>query len=59
MSNLLNSLWSDESGQDLVEYVLIVVLIAVAAVAAMNLLGQEVSNAFDQAQSEVSNGLSS
>lgn len=59
MSNLLNSLWSDESGQDLVEYVLIVVLIAVAAVAAMNLLGEEVSNAFDQAQSEVSNGLSS
>lgn len=58
MSNLLASLWSDESGQDLVEYVLIVVLIAVAAVAAMNLLGEEVSNAFDQAQSEVSNGLS-
>ena len=59
MSNLLASLWSDESGQDLVEYVLIVVLIAVAAVAAMNLLGEEVSNAFDTAQSEVSNGLSS
>lgn len=57
MSNLLASLWSDESGQDLVEYVLIVVLIAVAAVAAMNILGEEVSNAFDQAQSEVANGL--
>lgn len=58
MSHLLATLWSDESGQDLVEYVLIVVLIAIAAVVGLNLLGGEVNNAFDQAQSEVQNGLS-
>jgi len=53
MNELFRSLWSDESGQDLVEYVLILVLIALAATAALTLLGGEVNNAFSRAASQV------
>jgi pilus assembly protein Flp/PilA len=42
---LLNFL-KDESGQDLVEYALIVALIALGAVAAMNTLAGSISTAF-------------
>jgi pilus assembly protein Flp/PilA len=58
MRNLFNALWSDESGQDLVEYVLIIVLIAIAAVTAMSTLGNEVNDAFQNAADQVSSGTS-
>ena len=40
-----NLLWSDE-GQDLVEYALVIALIALAATAGMNTLASDISSAF-------------
>lgn len=51
MHELMTVLWSDDSGQDLVEYVLLVVLISVAAIAAMTTLGEEANSAFQNAAS--------
>lgn len=45
----LQRLWKEEQGQDLVEYALLVVLIALAAVAAMKSLASAVSDAFSNA----------
>jgi len=39
----------DEAGQGLVEYALIIVLVSVALVAALGLLSDGISNAFDAA----------
>jgi len=47
--NLLKRLWEDEEGQDLTEYGLLLVLIALAAVAAMSKLGLAISNTFANA----------
>ena len=49
MENLMRSLWTDESGQDLVEYVLIVVLIALGVAAAMILLRGTLQDVFQNA----------
>ncbi len=38
----------DESGQNLVEYALVVVLVALAAVAAMTTLGSTIGTAFNK-----------
>ena len=50
MTNLilksLNRLHKDEAGQGLVEYALILVLVAFAAVVAMGTLAQDINNAF-------------
>jgi pilus assembly protein Flp/PilA len=43
---ILSNLLRDESGQDLVEYALVVALIALGAVAAMNTLAGSISTAF-------------
>ena len=45
-NNLLNRLAKDEQGAALVEYGMLVGLIAVICVAAVTLLGQDVSGAF-------------
>ncbi len=44
---VLKKLWKDESGQGLVEYALIIALIAVVAVAAITLLGNRISTLFN------------
>jgi pilus assembly protein Flp/PilA len=46
---LLKRLWQEEEGQDLVEYGLLVVLIALFAIAAMGSLATAVSSVFSQA----------
>jgi len=46
MKNLLKRLWREEDGQDLTEYALLVVLIALAAVTAMKGLATAISGAF-------------
>jgi len=56
MSNLIRSIWRDESGQDLVEYVLIIVLIALAVVGALSALGTEVENVFNNAEQQLQTG---
>jgi pilus assembly protein Flp/PilA len=49
MKNLLLRLWREEEGQDLVEYALLLVLIALVAIAAVTTVGQAVSNVFSNA----------
>jgi len=46
---MLKRLWQEEEGQDLVEYGLLVVLIALFAIAAMGKLATAVSSVFSQA----------
>ena len=51
MKNLLKlkRLWKEEEGEDLTEYALLMVLIALVAIAAMKTLGTTVSNVFSNA----------
>ena len=46
MTSILKSLHRDESGQGLVEYVLILALVAFAATAGMNTLASSINSAF-------------
>jgi len=47
-------LWKEEEGQDLTEYALLLVLIALAAVAVMGTLGQAINNVFSSGSSTLS-----
>lgn len=49
MKQLLQRLWRNEAGQDLTEYALLVVLIALAAVASMKALATAISNVYSNA----------
>ena len=49
MKNLLKRLWQEEEGQDLVEYGLLVVLIALAATAGMSSLATSLNSMFSSA----------
>jgi pilus assembly protein Flp/PilA len=49
MKNLLMKLWREEEGQDLTEYALLVVLVALAAITAMTGLGTAISKVFSNA----------
>jgi Flp pilus assembly pilin Flp len=49
MQALLKTLWTDESGQDTTEYVLLVALIALAVTAGMSILAQNINTAFSEA----------
>ena len=44
-------LWKEEEGQDLTEYALLLVLIALAAVAVMGTLGNAINNVFSSGAS--------
>ena len=47
MVDLWKAFWSDESGQDLVEYAMLLALIALIVVGAVALLGQNIKTTFD------------
>jgi len=49
MQNLLKRLWQDEQGQDLVEYALLLVLIALVAATTVQTLGTAISSVFTNA----------
>jgi len=49
MKNLLKRLWEEDEGQDLVEYGLLIFLIALAAVASMKGLASSISTVFNSA----------
>jgi pilus assembly protein Flp/PilA len=49
MKGFLKTLWKEEEGQDLTEYALLVVLIALAAITAMNSLAGAISSVFTNA----------
>ena len=50
----VKKLLSDESGQGLVEYALIIALISLAAIAIMTTLGQHVNNSLNSAVASLS-----
>lgn len=45
--------WGDESGQDLIEYALVAILISLAAIGAMTTIGNEVTNGFNRLGSQL------
>jgi Flp pilus assembly pilin Flp len=49
MQNLMRRLWQDEQGQDLTEYALLLVLIALVAATAVKSVGTAVSQVFSNA----------
>lgn len=53
----LSEIMSREEGQDLVEYALVVAIIAFGAVAAMKGLSTEIKNAFNTISSDLSTSL--
>ena len=56
MLELIKRLFHEEEGQDLVEYALLLVFLALAAIAALPILGQAVSNVFVKAKSTLESG---
>ena len=54
MRTILNRLWEEEKGQDLVEYGLLLVLVSLGAVAAMGTLASAISGAFGNASTNLS-----
>ncbi|MFY9585686.1 MAG: Flp family type IVb pilin [Candidatus Acidiferrales bacterium] len=53
MKELLMRLWREESGQDLTEYALLMVLVALAAITAMKGLATAISTAYNNAASNL------
>lgn len=53
MKNLLTKLWKEESGQDLTEYALLLVLVALAAIASMKVLAQAIATVYTTAASDL------
>ena len=54
MKNLFMRLWKEEEGQDLTEYGLLLVLIALVAIATMGKLGSAINNVFSNAAASLS-----
>jgi pilus assembly protein Flp/PilA len=46
MKAILKRLWAEENGQDLIEYALLVALVALAATAGMNALATAINTEF-------------
>ena len=53
MSKMFLSLWSDESGQDIAEYAVMLAVILVLVVGTVRLIGSNANNAFSQAASSI------
>lgn len=51
--NLLKRLWNEESGQDLTEYALLLVLVALVAVSALNKLATAINTVYDTAANDL------
>ena len=57
MKHLLRMLWQDERGQDLTEYALLLVLMALAAVAFVPNLAQAVNDVFQAGASNLTDAI--
>ncbi len=55
MQAVLRAFWSDESGQGLVEYALIIALIAVGLIAILLVLRNSIGNVFNNAATQLNN----
>jgi Flp pilus assembly pilin Flp len=53
MSNVLRKFWSEESGQDIAEYAVMLAVILVLVVGTVRLIGSNANNAFSAAASAV------
>lgn len=53
MSKFIHSLWSEESGQDIAEYAVMLAVILVLVVGTVRLIGSNANNAFSAAASAV------
>ena len=53
MREILKTLWEEEEGQDLTEYALLVVLIALAAITSMNTLATRIASVFANAAANI------
>ena len=53
MSKMLLTLWSDDSGQDIAEYAVMLAVILVLVVGTVRLIGSNANNAFSQAASSI------
>ena len=58
MKETLMRLWRDEAGQDLTEYALLMVLVALAAVTTMGTLANAIKNVFSNAATNLSTAAS-
>ena len=56
MKQLLLRLWQDESGQDLAEYTMLIVLIAIACIGAVTTLGGGVQTGLSDAAGSLFTG---
>ncbi len=54
MKNMIYRLWKEESGQDLTEYALLLVLVALAAIASMKTLATAIANVYTAAATNLS-----
>lgn len=58
MLQAIRRLWCEDQGQDLVEYALLVVLVALGAVVAMRSLASAISDAFSNASANMTQSAS-
>jgi len=58
MKNLMIRLWKEEEGQDLTEYALLLVLLALAAVGSLSTLASAINLAFSKAATNLSTSTS-
>jgi pilus assembly protein Flp/PilA len=58
MNQLMLRLWRDEAGQDLTEYALLLVLIALAAIASVKGIAGSIENVFNNASSNLATKVS-
>jgi pilus assembly protein Flp/PilA len=54
MLNTLAKLWKQEEGQDLTEYALLLILVALAAITTLGSLASAINNVFSEASSSLS-----
>jgi pilus assembly protein Flp/PilA len=54
MRAILTRLWKDEEGQDLTEYALLLVLVALAAIGSLGTLAGAINNVFSNAAGNLS-----
>jgi Flp pilus assembly pilin Flp len=54
VTTLLRPLWIDQEGQDLAEYALLIVLIALIAAATLKTIGSSINNIFSNTASNLS-----
>ena len=55
MMNFLTRLWKEEEGQDLIEYALLIALIALAATVGMNALATKINAEFTNLGTSLTN----